>query len=728
MTVAQVEHWSDLASAGGIALGFCELTEGSLTEAIADPQDARVQLAGDQARLITVRDVLRIDDHTGHVREARVRRIVDPWGGAAVTVEATLPEADLATRGMIRVVQSGATFYSFGGSLTLTEWITEYVLSNLAEDGLSFLGLGTIDDDGSTRALQFARVTRLALLRELASQFGREFVYRRDGETYYRVDMIAQIGSARPPLPVAEGRNLSALTRVIDDADYGTAYAMAGATPENYAEPATVGECAYKIEAIIGSGPWWIQLRERSGLPSPVAFDGQFYHATAPYHLLLRNGTTRAITGARASDGAVRVDTLTGIVVNEDLGIVRTATGQRMALIAHDARELVTTRVVRDASVPTARPERNYQLNARADDWSGTLPDGFTQGGPDTIIVSRMANDALRPASGLVDGTVSNTFGSVLCKSLPANTTFVRGELLWINGVNRGGLIANVTTSGAGAATLQVSGNFAVTDGQTVEVRRPYNPAPSWAGNNLLVLPMQNLTDLSSGIDLPAITIGPFLDAYKHLRCAVYGEYFGINRSVSTPNTAQIRLRTDTAVGLFGDDANALSAWSPTSNVTFPFDGTGVLANAIAGHTLTESRRVSVRLRPPSLTGTNWSLTYAVYGVSLMLGIGATNPEGVPADFVFGAHPNALVARANQLLAQTAVEPRYVDLTLLDLSSVLGYDVSAESVQLGQTIVAEDVDITARVIGVTWNLTNPTQTTVRLAQRSPELSRLLARL
>ncbi|GAB1345098.1 hypothetical protein [Gemmatimonas sp.] len=473
MSLLALEHWSDLAAAGGLA-------QQDLMPAL-DVQESLNIDGNDWLRFSVpqryvlrsgfgLRQVVRLVDALAGIREYRVRRIErDPRSGVATVFGAPVLY-DLASAGVVRGPDGSTTL---AASLTPTQWIDTYVLANLAADALAWLGRGTVAYTTYV-TMTLENVTRLALLRALAEKLGCELDLPRNGESGYVIDLVAAIGAATTPVEGLYGRNLLAATLEQDDGNLATVIQPTNTKPNVNAAAVSMLQMAWRITGVSGTGPYTLTLADPTGAPGPIYVDGQL----DGYYLVAKDDTKTAILSSEASTQNVTVASLGTLALGMQVGLVRTSAGAAIEEVANDAALALYGRVVMPLTVGTARGERNL------------ITDGnFAFGGLTYLGTQATGWREVYPLSENVDiagSVVSNTSASTALPvtGFPANAVIRRGEQIIVGTLALGASNAAVLPSSAVASSsTAASANDAtvsiplvgtlptsLTDGQTIKL------------------------------------------------------------------------------------------------------------------------------------------------------------------------------------------------------------------------------------------------------------------
>lgn len=252
------------------------------------------------------------------------------------------------------------TFAAFSG--TVAEYLNQRVLTNLTEDQLEWLSLGTMANSTVYQWPEQTMVRRGECLTTVEQVTGLECVLRRlTDDAGYALDVLDARGSSAEPvafdtaalgLEIGETRNLL---------QAGTAVRPFG--DDNL----PMGEVDWIGGAVSGSGPYWIPLTDPTGGTAPIWEDDQFVGA----YLGLPSGTGLLITDSRASDSAVQVASLGSYAAGQRVVFWENATGRPLSVVQSptaidSSRGLVEAK----ATIKGARQERTLNRNG-----------GFEQGG-----------------------------------------------------------------------------------------------------------------------------------------------------------------------------------------------------------------------------------------------------------------------------------------------------------------------------------------------------------
>lgn len=488
------------------------LINAKTTEQVDGEDSARFRIRLPTRSDVTLRTPLRFVGSDGITREYRVRRFLRDPSSQYADIEGAPPFVDLTTAGLIRQTVNGRLYTSFGGTLTVSQWITNYVLTNLSADGLTWLSavLGTIDSTQLV-TLTFSQWTRAELLRALADATGLELLLAQSSPgALYQIHLVTEIASAVAPIRVTQSGSLIALS--VDSTDEGltTVVQPLGAVPDGGTEPASIASHIFRVQSIAAG---WVVLIDPSSSVKPIAFDDM---ANGLY-LEFITGTTivrRAITDSRASDGAVYLANTSGLTLGVNVTLVQDANGTPLTTISNPAAIARFGRVVTPISVTGMRGEANRIANANfgagSSQWSayaagwlepylpsetadlvGALVGSKTAGSPASLNVDGLAaGAAIRKgervevasvllATNSAEKVISSTGDITLALSGTLAQNVANAALFRVydtNGMAIGGNISANGSATAGASTLAISApsmaNRAVTSGDQLRFTR----------------------------------------------------------------------------------------------------------------------------------------------------------------------------------------------------------------------------------------------------------------
>ena len=222
-----IEVWTDLACASGARVavfGPDALLSATLTESLTGAEGCAITVPATMPGVseLVERRVLRVlfsapdgTVDTAATREYRIAEVNDGGDGSPISVRGDVPLLDLARAVYwVHDAQGRAGLTITAAQMTASEAIDAYVLPACDDAGLTFVERGTVD---STEPFDVSGdwSSALELLRWLAdrSQTGQELRLRRNGDTDYRIDLVASVGSSAAVVYVETAKNLTSLQR-----------------------------------------------------------------------------------------------------------------------------------------------------------------------------------------------------------------------------------------------------------------------------------------------------------------------------------------------------------------------------------------------------------------------------------------------------------------------------------------------------------------------------------
>lgn len=731
--VITVERWSNWACAGGVALGSVDVLEGTYNVAL-DASDACALTIRHDARVpVGIRDVLRVVDAAGTVREYRVQSRSRVLADGRRTISGLSPIADLGTSGRVRTIAGGLTRYDVGGILTPAQFVSSYILTNLAADGLSWLTAGTFEVSTLvTLTAPGDGWSRLDWLRQIADIAGAELRVRRTGETGYAIDMLSAIGASSVMAPVALGKNVIELATTEDDIELATAITVYGATPTGETLPAGIGENAWTVGTITGAGPYWVPLTDPSAGGGPIAFASQFGTASTSQaaYLLTKTATTVQVLDSRISpDQAVQVAATTGLAAGDLVQIVADATATRLT----ELRAPNVSRLHRTDTVTTLRGERNLARNGDLATWTSAtdLPEFTAQGG--TLPYAEYPRDTPTTLSSLVlNGALASGVATVSLRGAPAFARFYVDESFLVVGQTNymtNSAYAVADSGGNVTLTLQSFTSLTATqpDGTAVAAFGSGAQRPaSFPSDNA------NRSVLRFGYGSTGTSTVPSPTSRRLQGSALRVKYVSalpyVNASVG------LTIRNAHTSALTGVNLPALALRDNTaSTILSSVRAASVALNATAHQIitceslLTADTTVDLALWPgaagqgvigilPSFVGVRW----------VMMWFASASGSAIPPIVGDSAYGNRLFQRGNAALLARTLVSRQIRATLRDLSTAAGYSITREALVLGATLPLEDLGVSVRIVGITYNATDPTAVEVVLDSRPTALATFLA--
>lgn len=405
--ITLLDNWK---CAGGVELASIGVVNAGalLTEQLDGRDTVSIPISRDYLDVCNRRNAvifIRLEDDQW--REFRVSSLaMSSDDDSSFVISGVPPWHDLTTADFVREMIAGREVTTFSELLTMTELIEQRILSNHVIDGLSWLGLGTVEFDEQLQ-FEYSRVRRSELLLQGIAQLKRgEIQLRQDGFDGYLIDVVKAIGAGSVVIPVRFGNQLTKASRTIDFEPLYTSVRVIGETPAGAIEPASFGDNVYRVHSVTaigpgGIGPYAVDLRDPATDVSPIQVDGIF--ARDPNALVdgcwlqLSSGNTTEILDARAATGDVVVAIPPS--VSDRVVIVQTFDNQPLRRITFPAAVAQHGVAVANAQVSGGRGERNYVVNPGFD---GSASEYAATSGAILTVIPRTASV---PKFGAMAGT-----------------------------------------------------------------------------------------------------------------------------------------------------------------------------------------------------------------------------------------------------------------------------------------------------------------------------------
>lgn len=693
---AIIQVWSaPSCQAGAICFGaLSPWVSASGSEAVGTPAGFRVTVPRDVADRASLAEgrCLRVISQSRGEQWWFVSSVSDSDGDAGIVQVTAGPLRQLLTvRGLVR---SGATFSFDLPRLTPADLIAEYVLTNLTEDGLSWLSLGTVDFTESIAIGSLQRSTRAAVLDAIEQRTGHTArlrgLYTSGVLTGFAIDVVADLATGLDTVPLTTGAQLSTVQRTRD------ALRAASVVVPFDSQNLPMQQTAWTIQSTSGTAPAWIVLRDPiAGAPWPIREDGQFVGA----FLVQGDGTATAITDSRASDSAVQVGAVGTLAAGAEVTLARASSGVPvLEVTSPSALAGPRGRLVATASTSEPHGARNLVRNPLMLDWSAIdNPQRWSQLG--SCVVAEYFRNTPVTWTAVTDGITPTGAAGVFYRSATPNSRLYQSEAVQIGAIS--GSILTSTASGTGTGSFLWVGASPVVadipDGTTItliSVTRPTAfPVERYqnAVMRFLSQPVtQNVTNVATQMHMRSevVRIATALGTRVNIRAA----WTCRNRTTSTmqntdgssaPTTdknAIVFLRLP-GVMVYNSSTNALLAWDVVREVP---------ASSTVSQTITASATLaadtSVRLGLfPGMEGRG-ALFSACRWVSLWIGDDITE-----SDAWVGSRSNQLFHRAQDVLASAAQGTRY---------TVRGVDLQRLQQENGALALGQSVRLRSEVLGV----------------------------
>lgn len=594
----------------------------------------------------------------------------DDGDNGLVTVTAGSLRQLLAVRGLVR---SGSTFNFTAGKRTVADLLTTYVLTNLADDSLSWLSLGTVEWLDVIEIAALDRATRGVVLDGIEQATGYTVklraVYTGTTLTGFAIDVLADPAAALEMVPLSVGAQVATLKRTQD------ALRAATVTVPFTSAGAAMSQTVWTVSSISGTAPAWLLLRDPvASNPYPIQQDDQFIGA----YVMQRDGTATLIADARASDSAVQVASVGTIVAGDELTITRDTDGDPIIEITTptdiaSARGRLVAPVAASVSDGRSNLAQNGTLNSWSSLHAPTWYTTTTSGGIESV-VQYPRTEPGGDFAFLLDGFVASGASTIPIKNGTAGRRFYYNEALNVNGV-----------------TYRIAASSVVVDsGGKVSV--PVTPATPTDLNDGIAVTIYGQTFLGSNPIRPTSfpsepTMGPMARLlYPQGRL----QASPIRIRVPSGGSTSVSLSAGISVRVPGSNNPTPSTYWPTVKI---WDTVGAVAlstqaspvqtlNSTAHYVLTTtavltaSKIIAARVEAGTSFAGGGALWQSVRWVSLWTGTGSA----VAADQSNGS--NLLWHRAQQVLSGVGLGTRYT-VTGVDLAHLLD---GAAPLALGQSV------------------------------------------
>ena len=631
-----------------------------------------------------------------------------------------------ATRGLIRVNTPPLTYQHTIGRLTVEDVLTDYALTNLTEDALDYVALGTIEYTEPVEWGSVDRITRGALF-DLIEQQTRQFVVVREVYTSgvltgLALDVLAAPGADLDTRLLSVGTHLTSLARTRD-----ALRACTVAIPFA-ADGQPMEHTVWTVGTITGSSPAWVALSDPDGGANPVREDGQF----VGLYLTQRDGTATQITDSRASDSAVKLGSIGTIATGDEVTFADDTGGTPMHEVTSPDAIDERGRIVGKVQTIVPHAHRNLTPNPIFDDWSAIdTPAQWASVG--SCVVAEYPRDTPLTWTAVTNGVTASGAAGLNYRSATPNSRLYQAEIVSVGG----GFTPKVLTSvadGSGNGSFLFIGagpGSSIPDGTSISlinVTRPSTiPTDRYTNSLMRFLSDNGAAVLVSGTNLasamhmkmPAIQVKPAT-------------------GFSTVNAiAGFTLNNTNAFDLFNLDAGS----SPTANLSatvsvqlptlFLYNSaTSAVLDWDAVPTLIASSQFDTVLSVSATLGSNTSVRLGMLAgnqdknklfvgcrwVSMWLGTDSQT------EFWTGSYSNTLFQRAQDVIAQRKAGLRYT-LTGIDVEALLR---DAGPIELGQTIRCRaaglDIDDTATVVRLTYRLESDDELNAECGVLTPRLT------
>lgn len=709
--MAIIQVWSaPSCQTGAVCLGpLSPWVSASGSEATGTPASFRVTVRRDEADAAGLAEgrCLRVLSQSRGEQWFFVSSVSDSDGDAALVSVTAGPLLQLLTvRGLVR---TGATFAFAPGKQTVATLLSTYVLTNLSDDGLAWLSLGTVDFTDAIDIGSIARETRAAILNKIEQATGHtarlRALYSAGVLTGFAVDVVSDIAAGLDTVPLSVGAQVTQLQRTRDALRAATVAVPFDTAGNPIERP------VWEVSAITGTAPAWITLRDPvSGNPWPIRENGQ----TVGAYLEQRAGTQTLIADSRASDSSVQVASVGTLTVGEQVTIVRDTAGTALTEVASpSALAGPRGRLVATVSTTVTDARRNYVANPIFTNWtSDTAPTGYTVG---VGTVGRYpVSSFVGTMNLLVDGAVTAGATLLPVRGGTPGERIYRHEYTVISGSGAwfpSGMVA--LFDGTGRTSIQMPSALpALTDGTAVTVltstagtQGPDRPVsfPAEPLTNIARF-LQNGTTIESAASLvrvPSGTVTVNVAAGISIRSQSNATYLG---AAYWPS---LTLRNTVAGTALATANSATQAASTTAHYTLTASAQLTANTTIAARVTAGANAI------PSAQFLQWQ---GVRWLSLWVG------TGTAMGLQDGSGSNQLWHRAQDVLASAAAGTRYV-VSGVDLDRLVrenGVPMLGQFVRLRSDLLG--VDVTVRIVKVDYDFARTETLNLELGAVVPRLS------
>ena len=652
-----------------------------------------------------------------------VSSVSDSDGDAGIVQVTAGPLRQLLTvRGLVR---SSSTFAFTPGKQTVSTLLSTYVLTNLTDDGLSWISLGTVDFTDTLEIGSLTRVTRAAVLDQIETATGHTARLRALTSggvlTGFALDVVSDPAAGLDTIPLAAGVQQIQRTRdALRAATVGVPFDASGSAMQ---------QTAWVIDSVSGTAPAWIVLRDLDGSnPWPIREDDQAIGA----YLLQTTGTASSIVDSRASDSAVQVASVGTLAAGQLVTIVADTVGRPVVEVTSPAGIAGPRgRLVATIGTRVTDTRRNLARNGRFSDWvSSNEARYWAAAGTSSTNVKGSQyprNASTADTSATFSATTSVTYAAGVAQTTLSYTGATAGRVLLSGERVRvavsllGGTLVRIASTvgvhvvdGTGAGTVAVDSFTPPVQydaGQTITMEETLRPSSFPTDNTTQSDALYLTNTVNSGppiasnarLQASAVTVKYRADA-AILRAAAGCSFR--SRSASGAVNAAITI-IDTVTG--APNGTILATGSSTSS----FSSAGTIHETLScAATIAADRTVTIALYAgTAATFVRWA--------SLWLDSVSTTDSVVAMN---GSGSNALWHRAQDVLASSATGTRYtvrgVDLTRLQTENgalALGQSVRLRSELLG-------VDATVKIVKLDYDFAATESLNLELGAITPRLT------
>lgn len=340
------------------------------------------------ASVLVTGNVLRVVYVDGEYQERRIQTVtaIDGPDGRRLSAMSVSLLYDLGDAGPV-VQFTGAVPELVGGMIqaTATEVLTDVVLPYLADVGLAWVALGTVEPTEEADVawewatpLEIARSLQ-ALYPDPSTRQPAEVTWVRDGDVGYRLGLARERNAAHPVIDLRLRKQVRAIQRLTDAQPQANVVVPKGA-PAADGVAGTIARAVVRLDANPSGTTWSISDPEGGGdfLLEDGELVGFYLDAGGTFGL-------REITASVATPGAQTITVLsnTNLTAGRSYEIRTDASAALPVAMQTPSGAALGIRKVRVVDRPELRGERNLLHNPwfRTTEWTGSTPNGWTAAG-----------------------------------------------------------------------------------------------------------------------------------------------------------------------------------------------------------------------------------------------------------------------------------------------------------------------------------------------------------
>lgn len=289
---------------------------------------------------------------------------------------------DLARAPYVAFDSAGRPTFNFSATqLTATQWLTNSVLPCITEAGLYTVTVGTVEFTNAFDLTgDFANALEIIRAIQQPGRAPGDFVFRRNGATDYKLDLLASRGSTANVVRVQTARNLLESVRKRTLLSLGTKIVPRGSTNSAVRD---LSQTYFRVKTVVSGTV--ATLEDPYGGPGPIGFTDQLKNLyVAP---IVSTFASQIITASDPATQNITVASTAGWTGGTTLvRFFRTSTsaGQRVVSLSHPTRVLSPALggygpVTRILDMPTSVGDANLVKNPWMRTWTtgANAPDGW---------------------------------------------------------------------------------------------------------------------------------------------------------------------------------------------------------------------------------------------------------------------------------------------------------------------------------------------------------------